>query len=132
MDIPVIGSSGERGILPAGIEGWNDKVYDDTRSFAISEGLSAEMVNAVTDPAAIKLMHMAMLYKKGLAKVVTTKVKKVATKVVKSSASAAATTAFTKGTVAGKEMKTLKKSGRSEDAVAALEARWAAAAANAD
>ncbi len=115
-----------------GIEGWNDKVYDDTRAFAIKEGLNAGLVNGLTDPAAIKLLHMAMQFAKSKTAVVTTKVNKVATKVVKSSASAAATNAFVKGAVAGKEMKTLKKSGRSDDAVAALEARWAAAAENQD
>jgi hypothetical protein len=49
-------------------------------------------VNTLTDPAAIKMMHMAMLYAKGASKVVTTqKVNKTPKKIVKTSNSPVAT-----------------------------------------
>jgi hypothetical protein len=49
-------------------------------------------VNTLTDPAAIKMMHMAMLYAKGASKVVTTKkVNKTPKKIVKTSSSPVAT-----------------------------------------
>jgi hypothetical protein len=65
-----------------GIEGWNQKLYDDIRSFAVSNGLHPEVVNKLVDPAAIKLIHKAMLYERG-AKAATKKVVKTPKKVVK-------------------------------------------------
>lgn len=75
---------------PLHIEGWNDKTYDDTRAFGIKMGAPAEFVNTLTDPAAIKMMHMAMLFAKGASKVQTTKVNKTPKKIVKTSSSPAA------------------------------------------
>jgi hypothetical protein len=45
-------------------------------------------VNNLTDPGAIKVLHMAMQFARGAKKVVTQKVNKTPTKIVKNSASA--------------------------------------------
>ena len=74
---------------PTFIEGWNEKVYDDVRSFGVKMGLPTDTVNTLTDPAALKLMHMAMLYSKGSTKVLTQKVNKTPTKITKSSSTPA-------------------------------------------
>jgi hypothetical protein len=61
-----------------GIEGWSQPLYDDIRNYAVSQGVPADIINSVTDPVQIKLVHKAMLYDKGIkaaakaAKVVTT------------------------------------------------------------
>jgi hypothetical protein len=70
------------------IEGWNDKVYSDVRDFGMKMGAPAEYVNTLTDPVAIKIMHMAMQFAKGANKVVTTQaVNKTPKKIVKTSSS---------------------------------------------
>lgn len=70
---------------PLHIEGWNDKVYDDLRSFARELGADAKSVNAMVDPIAFKVLHMAMQFKRGASKVLTVKTKKSPTKIVKTS-----------------------------------------------
>jgi hypothetical protein len=72
---------------PHFIEGWNQKVYDDIRSFATETGLASDVVNALVDPAAFKIIHMAMQFKKGASKVQTVKVNKTPKKIVKTSSS---------------------------------------------
>lgn len=72
---------------PHYIEGWNQKVYDDLRSFAVEQGLNKAIVNQLTDPAAFKLMHMAMQFARGAKKVQTVKVNKAPKKIVKQTTS---------------------------------------------
>lgn len=69
-----------------GIDGWSQNLYNDIRTFAITNGLDANFVNEMTDPAAIKLLHKAMQFDKGQKALnTTTKVVKTATKIIKSS-----------------------------------------------
>lgn len=97
------------------IKNWNPQTYEDVRSFGVSMGIPQEAVNTLTDPVAIKIMHMAMLFKKGASKVVTTSVNKTPKKIVKTSSSPAARPS--KGSVANDTaMKTLKRSGSVEAA----------------
>jgi hypothetical protein len=107
------------------IKGWNDKTYADVRAFSVKQGMSVDVVNATTDPAAIKLMHMAMLYARGASKVVTTKaVNKTPQKIVKNSSSPSARP--TKATVDKTQALTkLKRSGTVDDAGAAFLASFA-------
>lgn len=73
---------------PLHIEGWNDKVYSDVRSFGVKMGATADYVNTLTDPVALKVLHMAMQFAKGAQRVVTTKkVDKTPKKIVKTSTS---------------------------------------------
>jgi hypothetical protein len=75
---------------PTYIKGWDQKLYNDMRSFAVEMGANAQMVNSLVDPAAFKLIHMAMQYHKGAQKVVTQKVNKAPKKIVKASTPASA------------------------------------------
>ena len=74
---------------PTYIKGWDQKLYDDMRSFAVSMGASQQMVNNLVDPSAFKLIHMAMQFHKGTQNVVTQKVNKAPKKIVKSSTTSA-------------------------------------------
>lgn len=74
---------------PHYIEGWGDKLYDDLRAFGMGQGLHQEMINNLTDPAAFKILHMAMQFHRGAKKVQTTKVNKAPKKIVKTSNSPA-------------------------------------------
>jgi hypothetical protein len=76
---------------PNYIKGWNNDLYNNIREFAVTQGMDGGIVNALTDPSAFKLLHMAMQFHKGSKKVVTTeKVNKSPKKIVKSSTSASA------------------------------------------
>jgi hypothetical protein len=99
---------------PHFIQGWNQKVYDDIRSFAVETGLNSDVVNALVDPAAFKLIHMAMQFKKGSSKVQTKVVNKTPKKIVKTSSSPVNTRPSNKAK-ADKAMATLRKE-RSVDA----------------
>lgn len=109
---------------PHHIKGWNEATYNDIRSFATSTGVPAETVNAITDPAAIKILHMAMQFARGQSKVVTTKVNKTPTKIVKNSASAPAARSSSKTVVKQQAITKAKKSGSMNDAINAFEAMF--------
>ena len=108
-----------------GIKGWNENTYAEIRTFATSQGLDPDVVNKIVDPSAIKLMHKAMLYDKGQAKVTKepSAVKKVPKKIIKSTTNGDEVRNSTK-TTGKNEMATLRKTGRVDDAAAAFEARW--------
>lgn len=98
-----------------GIEGWNQSMYNDIRSFAITNGLQADFVNEITDPNAIKLLHKAMQFDKGrkaLSK--TTTVVKTPKKIIKSSSSETSTNL--KPQADQKSRERLAKSGSVDDA----------------
>lgn len=107
---------------PNHIKGWNDALYNDIRTFATEAGVPAQMVNAITDPAAIKILHMAMQFKRGASKVVTKKVNKQPTKIVKSSASAPAARGTAKSVGAKQAAAKAAKTGQMNDAIDAFEA----------
>lgn len=109
---------------PAYIKGWSPQTYDAVREFGVSMGIPQDAVNTLTDPVAIKIMHMAMLFKKGAAKVVTTTVNKTPKKIVKTSSSPAARTTKVSAD-ADKAIKTLKRSGSVDDAGDAFLASFA-------
>lgn len=107
-----------------GIEGWNEKLYDDIRAFAQTEGLRKEIVDNLVDPTALRLLHNAMLYARGKSKVITKVVNKTPTKVIKTSRTTetGAVGDKTSSTVA---LKTLRKTGTTDAAADAFMARWA-------
>lgn len=105
---------------PLHIEGWNDKVYDDLRSFARELGAEPNAVNSMVDPVAFKILHMAMQFKKGSSKVLTIKTKKSPTKIVKTSNSSSASKAPASTTDRTKAIANLKRSGSEEHAVEAF------------
>tara|TARA_X000000368_G_scaffold84958_1_gene64343 strand:+ start:18713 stop:19750 length:1038 start_codon:yes stop_codon:yes gene_type:complete len=62
--------------LQATVPDWNNNLYNDIRSYAISQGLAENEVNQYVDPNVIKILNKARLYDKGK-KVATVKKKKV-------------------------------------------------------
>ena len=84
---------------PTYIKGWDQKLYDDMRAFAVNTGVSPQLVNNLVDPAAFKLIHMAMQFHKGAQKVVTQQVNKAPKKIVKASTTSSAPTRDTSKTI---------------------------------
>lgn len=106
---------------PYHIDGWSTEVYDGLRQFAIDTGMRPDVVNSITDPAAIKLVYMAQQYAKGKAALVkTTKKNNTVTKVVKTSKT------FTPGKPVRdtKALKQLARSGSVDDAANAFLANF--------
>jgi hypothetical protein len=102
---------------PTYIKGWDQKLYNDMRSFAVSMGANQQMVDGLADPAAFKLIHMAMQFHKGTQKVVTQKVNKAPKKIVKASTTSSAPSQDTTRVVGRqKAVANLKKSGGTMDA----------------
>jgi hypothetical protein len=103
------------------IKGWNEALYNDLRTFATNDiGLPPEMVNNLTDAAAFKVLHMAMQFQRGASKVVTTKVNKTPTKIVKNSASAPAARASSKTVTVKQAVAKAAKTGSQDDAINAF------------
>lgn len=112
---------------PLHIEGWSEKTYDDIRTFAVTEGLDQGVVANLVDAPAIKLLHMAMLYKRGATKVATTtKTDKSPKKIVKSNTAPVARRSD-KAVSADKAMKIHKDKGNLESTQNAFLAKWQAA-----
>ena len=100
-----------------GIPGWDEKMYNDIRSYAIGGGIPAQTVNELVDPVAIKILHKAMLYDKGQsASVKTVKVDKEPKRIIKSSSDA--TVAKSKGKASMAPLARLAQTGDVEDAQA--------------
>lgn len=107
-----------------GIEGWNEKLYDDIRAFAVKEGAPVELVNQVVDPWAIRMMHDAMMFRRGKSKVITKKVNKTPKKVIKSTNASNTNPKGPDADKTAKAMAKLRKSGSADDAAEAFLARW--------
>jgi hypothetical protein len=105
---------------PTFIKGWNDAVYADIRNFAVEQGFDAKVVTSLNDPAAFKVLHMAMQFKKGANKVLTKKVNKTPTRIVKNSASTPAVRDNAKKITAQTAVQKAKKSGSQADAADAF------------
>lgn len=109
-----------------GIEGWNEALYGEIRTFAQDQGLPVEVVNNLVNPAAIRLINMARLYAKGKTTVQSAKSdkKKAPKRIVKGTASAETSKNATKSQKTAQTMKRLQKSGSTDDAADAFMARW--------
>ncbi len=110
-----------------GIEGWNQKLYDEIRAYAVEQGAPAEVINQVVDPWAIRMMHNAMLFARGRAKTSEVKTEKVVKKpkrIVKTSNSPEAARSESKSSAESKAMRKLRESGSQDDAAEAMLARW--------
>lgn len=73
------------GIIRQAIPDWNDQVYNQVRTYAVSQGMDVGTVNDIVDAPAIIMMHKAMLYDaaKTNSEKVVKKVVKAPKKVVK-------------------------------------------------
>jgi hypothetical protein len=106
----------------SGIDGWNEPLYNDIRSYAVSQGLPAGYVNEIADPNAIKLLHKAMMYdrgKKALSK--TTKIDKTPKKIIKTSSNSVSSNQ--KGRSGKDAMDKLRMSGDVDDAASVFLSR---------
>ena len=107
-------------ILADAIPEWGDRLYGEVRSYAIDLGMEAEVVNNLTDPAAIQIIHKAMLYDRAH-KTVAEKVTKAKAKTRKKVLKAGSRMAPTKQKAA---MAKFQSTGSDDDAIAALLERW--------
>ena len=71
-------------VLKRDIEGWSDELYNDILTFGVSAGLDQQEVAQITNPAVIKLLNDARLYRAGKT-VVAKKIKAAPAKVLKTS-----------------------------------------------
>lgn len=110
-----------------GINGWSEKLYNDIRSFAVAQGAPVELVDQVVEPWAIRMMHDAMLYRRGQSKVITKKVNKTPKKVIKTTANVVTDKNGPNADKEAKAMKRLAKTGSADDAAEAFLARWQSA-----
>lgn len=107
-------------ILADAIPEWGDRLYGEVRSYAIDLGMDADVVNNLTDPAAIQIIHKAMLYDRAH-KTVAEKVTKAKAKTPKKVLKSGSRMAPTKQKAA---MQRFKSTGSDDDAIAALLERW--------
>jgi len=68
-------------VLQEDIPDWNNRLYNDIRTYAIEQGLEETEVNNYVDPAVLKILNKARLYDAGK-KVATVKKKAATTKKV--------------------------------------------------
>ena len=109
--------------LERDIPNWSRKVYDDLRSYAVSQGMDEGDVNQIVSAPALKLIHKAMQYDAAQRSLKTKKKATAPTRVLKSKPQASQ--------VLGKPstdgaLKRLKSTGSAEDAAALFLERWSA------
>lgn len=107
-----------------GIKGFDQKVYNEIRSFAVSKGIPQQVVDTIVSAPAIKLIHMAMQFEKGISEVKTTPKTAKAPKTIIKSKKSAVTTKEVSKPKEGKGMQTLRKTGRVDDAAEAFMERF--------
>ena len=113
-----------------GIEGFGEPLYNEMVTYALDQGIDKAWLNDLTDSGTFKLLHKAMLFDRGKAKVTEFKEKKAKNskppkKIVKTkSAKKAAGAVDDKATAASKKF---EQTGSIEDAAAMMEARWSQA-----
>lgn len=110
-------------VLKKEIPGWNEKLYDDLRGFAVTQGFDREVINNLVDPVAFKLLHQAYLYNKGQ-KAVTTKKNKAPKKVIKTTTAPSVTKEVVGKKEVSKALDRVRRSGSVDDATAAFLAKW--------
>lgn len=110
-------------VLKKEIPGWNEKLYDDLRSFAVTQGFDREVINNLVDPVAFKLLHQAYLYNKGQ-KAVTTKKNKAPKKVIKTTTAPSVTKEVVGKKEVNKALDRVRQTGSVDDATAAFLAKW--------
>lgn len=110
-----------------GIKGWSREMFEEIQNFATSTGIQREVMDELVDPAAFKILHMAMMYSKGKAatKTLETDKKKAPKKIVKSGSTPPAERGGARRTEAiEKATKRLKATGSPDDAAELMLARW--------
>lgn len=105
-----------------GIEGWSQPLYNDVMAYAIAQGVPKDLAYGVVDPAAIRMMHKAMLFDRG-AKAVEAQIVKVKAAPVKVAKPGGGTGTASKASDA---MSRLVRTGSDDDAADAFLASFRA------
>lgn len=108
-------------VLKEKIPNWSNEMYDKIRVFAIEQGLAADVVNNIVDPAAILMLNKARLYDESQ-KITLKKKAKTPKKVVKGGTT---TIADVKPDKKAESISKLRASGSVDDAADAFLTRWA-------
>ena len=113
-------------VLSEEIPNWDNKLYNDIRTYAVASGLDAAEVDNYVDPAVIKILNKARLYDEGK-RVATTKKKAATTKKVLRNSKAPADERQRKNQKVAVTKAKLRSSGQDLDDIAnALLSRWEA------
>jgi len=110
-------------VLQEKVPGWNQTVYDEVRAYAEATGMPKNVVDGIVDPAALLMIHKAMQFDKAKS-VVTKKINKTPTKVLKTTK--AVSTQNTSVDKTAKAKQRLANSGSTDDAADLFLARWSA------
>jgi hypothetical protein len=110
-------------VLQDDITDWSNNLYNDIRSYAVSQGLQQEQVDQYVDPAVIKILNKARLFDQGK-KVATVKKQAPKKRVLKSDK--APLTASAKRSRKTKELEQRVAAGStdSDDLAALILSRW--------
>jgi len=110
-------------VLQDEIPEWSNQMYNDIRSYAISEGLPEDQVNQYVDPIVIQILNKARLYDQGK-KVATVKKKTAEKKKVLRSKKSPPTDAAKRKVNLAKQQDALRNSRDIDDVANVLLARW--------
>jgi hypothetical protein len=112
-------------VLQDDIPDWNNQLYQDIRTYAVSQGLAEAEVNNYVDPAVIKILNKARLYDAGK-KVATVKKKSASTKKVLRNTKAPTSDKTRKAQKVAETRQILRASNDLDDIANALLSRWEA------
>lgn len=107
-------------VLQRDIPNFNADTYRDMAQFATSVGIPEQTFVQLTDPAALKIVHMAMSYQRAKERAAS---KRKAAPTSKRTMTTNRRT-DTRANLAGDALKRLKQTGSRDDAVSALLERW--------
>ena len=111
-------------VLQEQIPEWSNQLYNDIRSYAITQGLPEDQVNSYVDPVVLTVLHKARLYDQGK-KVATVKKKQTAQKKVLRSQKAPQSDASKRKSAANKQREALRSSRDVDDVASVILSRWA-------
>lgn len=111
-------------VLREEIPDWSNDLYNDIRSYAVSEGLPQEAVDQFVDPTVIKILNKARLYEQGKKVATVKKTKTQASKKVLKTRTAPATKADRRAKNIQDARKTMRQSKDLDDVASALMSRW--------
>lgn len=112
-------------VLQEDIPNWNNQLYQDIRTYAVSQGLDEAEVNNYVDPAVIKILNKARLYDAGK-KVATVKKKAATTKKTLRNTKAPMDDRMRKSQRVAETKQKLRSSNDLDDIAEALLTRWQA------
>lgn len=107
-------------ILQERVPDWSQNLYNDVRSYAINQGLTAEVVDTIVEPTAIEMMIKAMRYDQGKKVATQKRIVRKQKRVLKSGTSNP-TTAKKRQSEA---MERLHRTGSTDDATNAFLSKW--------